>query len=127
MKKSYWSSYVLVLVAISCLFAACQSQSNNSSQANATAGTSGDFGQLTIMRSANLAEMLILRIDNGKPSTVRVGDSFSTPLSSGQHVISALLEPNQLNLAPTTKTLNVKKGQSYTLTAAWQNETLVLQ
>lgn len=79
------------------------------------------------MRSPTLTEMLIIKIDDGKATTVRVGDSFSTDLSSGQHVISAMLQPNQLNLAPLKKTLNVKKGQSYTLTAAWQGETFVLQ
>ena len=86
-----------------------------------------DAAQLTINRAPNLGEILVITIDGGQKSTVRVGDSFKTTLAPGSHVISALLEPNQLNLAPTKKTLEVKKDQSYTLTAAWEGDTLVLR
>lgn len=44
----------------------------------------------------------------------------------GQHILSVILRPNQLNLRPTQKRLTVIKGQTYTLTASWQDETLVL-
>jgi hypothetical protein len=57
---------------------------------------------------------------------VREGDTYTGPLSSGQHVLSVIAEPNQLNLSPTVKRLTVKKGQTYTFTAMWQGNTLGL-
>ena len=121
-------NYNILLVAVfSCLFSACQSETTTSSAGSPTTAATTDAAQLTIVRAPNLSEILVVTIDGGKPSTVRMGDSFKTSLSPGQHVISAILEPNQLNLEPTKTTLNVKKGQSYTYTAAWQGDTLVLR
>jgi hypothetical protein len=42
-------------------------------------------------------------------------------------VVSAILQPNQLNLAPTKLNLNVEKGKNYAYKAMWQGDTLVLQ
>ena len=93
-----------------------------------TVATNKDAGRLIIRRAADFgsAEDLIVSIDGVKVSQVREGDTYTGPLSPGQHVLSVIAEPNQLNLSPTVKRLTVKKGQTYTFTAMWQGNTLVL-
>lgn len=127
MKNWICYNHLILLVAVGCLSSACQSNTTSAPGGSTTTASTADAAQLTINRAPNLGEILVITIDGGQKSTVRVGDSFKTTLAPGSHVISALLEPNQLNLAPTKKTLEVKKDQSYTLTAAWEGDTLVLR
>ena len=69
---------------------------------------------------------LDVSVDGQNVGTLGVGETYRGTLSAGQHVVSVLLRPNQLNLPPTKKTLTVVKGQTYTLTAMWQGQTVVL-
>ena len=66
-------------------------------------------------------------IDGARVAALSLGQTYRGALSAGQHVISVILRPNQLNLPPTKKTLTVVKGQTYDLTAMWQGQTVVLQ
>jgi len=124
MRKRISCSYILV-VALMCV-AVVGCQSGNTTGSATTASTSSDSGHLIIHRTANLAETLIVSIDGAKVSELGVGDSYSGSLSPGQHTLSVILEPNQLNLKPTVKHLTVGKGQTFTFTAAWKAEKLVL-
>lgn len=129
MKKINYHSCALLIVALACAtFAGCQTSPTASSGSAMTAGTNADAGRLIIRRAADLGsgETLLVSIDGVKVSQVREGDTYTGPLSPGQHVLSVILEPNQLNLSPTVKRLTVKQGQTYTFTAMWQGGTLVL-
>ena len=70
---------------------------------------------------------LDVKIDGVRVGALSMGETYRGSLSPGQHVVSVILRPNQLNLAPTKKTLTVVKGQTYALTAMWQGETVVLR
>ena len=88
---------------------------------------SGDAARLVIKRAPNLVETVFLSIDGARVSEIRMGDSYNGSLSPGNHVISVLLEPNQLNLTPTKKSLTAERGETYTYTVAWKGESVVLQ
>ena len=65
---------------------------------------------------------------DGKPvGDVSPGQTYNGSLSPGVHVVSVLLQPNELNLSPTTKRITVEKGQTYTYTAMWQGDSVVLR
>ena len=70
---------------------------------------------------------LDIDIDGASVGSTGVGEIYRGSLSPGQHVVSVLLRPNRLNLPRTQKTLTVEKGQTYTLTAMWQGNTVVLR
>ena len=90
--------------------------------------TSENAGRLIIRRAANLGAGLFLNvsIDGVRVGALARGQTYRGPLSPGQHVISVILRPNQLNLPPAQKSLTVVKGQTYTFTAMWQGQTVVL-
>ena len=69
---------------------------------------------------------LDVSIDGVRKGVLSEGETYKGALSPGQHVITVILQPNQLNLPPTKKTLTVAKGQTYTLTAMWQGNSVVL-
>jgi hypothetical protein len=69
---------------------------------------------------------LDIKVDGAKVGALSMGETYRGSLSPGQHVISVILRPNEMNLPPTKKTLAVVKGQTYRLTAAWQGSTVVL-
>ncbi len=125
MRKLICRNYFLVVALMCAAVAGCQSDGTTSGSAPAVA-TNNDAGRLIIHRAANLAEVLIVSIDGAKVSELRVGDTYTGSLAPGQHTLSVTLAPNQLNLAPTVKHLTVGKGQTYSFTAAWKAETLVL-
>ena len=116
---------VTIVIGI-CVLLGCQTNSTSPS-ATSAAAADPNAGRLTIFRAPNLAEMLVVTIDAGKPNVVRTGDTFTTSLSPGQHVISATLQPNQLHLAPTKVNLTVAKGGNYAFTAMWEGERLILK
>ncbi len=70
---------------------------------------------------------LDIDIDGASAGSIGVGEIYRRSLSPGKHVVSVLLRPNQLNLPRTKKALTVEKGQTYTLTAIWQGNTVVLR
>ncbi len=70
---------------------------------------------------------LDVKIDGTRVGALSMGETYRGSLSPGQHAISVILRPNQLNLPATKKTLTAVKGQTYTLTAMWQGQTVVLR
>jgi hypothetical protein len=83
---------------------------------------------LIIQRAANMGTGLVLNIsiDGKQVAALPRGQTYSGSISPGQHVVSVLLVPNQLNLPPTQKRLSVQAGQTYNFTAMWQGDRVVL-
>ena len=67
------------------------------------------------------------QIDGARVAALSMGQKYRGTLSPGQHVVSVLLRPNQLDLAPTKRTWTAVKGQTYDLTAMWEGQTVVLR
>jgi hypothetical protein len=131
MKKSCYNCYVLLMAAVACAgLAGCETSgtAGPGATASVTAPASQDAARLVIRRAANMGTGLFLdvSVDGRNVGTLGVGETYRGTLSPGQHVVSVLLRPNQLNLPPTQKTLTVVKGQTYRFTAMWQGQTVVL-
>jgi hypothetical protein len=72
------------------------------------------------------ALFLNVSIDGKHVGSFGEGQSYNGFLSEGPHLVSVVLEPNQLNLTPTQKRITVTKGHTYTFTAMWQGDSVVL-
>ena len=132
MKKFNFHCYVLLIVALACAnLSECETSSTATSKATAsvTAPAGQGAAQLIIRRAANMGNGLFLdiKIDGANVATLSLGQTYRGSLSPGQHVISVILRPNQLQLSPTKKTLTAVKGQTYDFTAMWDGQTLVLR
>ena len=131
MKKISYHCYVLLIATLACTgLSGCETTGTAASGAPASvaATTSQGAAQLVIRRAPNLGTGLFLdiKIDGVSVGSIGVGETYRGPLSPGQHKVSVLLRPNQLSLSRTRKSVTVAKGQTYTLTAAWHGETVVL-
>ena len=129
MKKLIYHSYVLLIAALACAgLSGCETSGTAAPGTTAAAAAPG-AAQLIIRRSPNMGTGLFLdvSIDGASVATLPMGETYRGTLSPGQHVISVLLTPNQLNLPRTKKTLTVVKGQTYDFTAMWQGQTVVLR
>ncbi len=131
MKKISYHCYVLLIATLACAgLSGCETTGTAASGAPASvaATTSQGAAQLVIRRAPKLGTGLFLdiKIDGVSVGSIGVGETYRGPLSPGQHKVSVLLRPNQLSLSPTRKSFTVAKGQTYTLTAAWHGETVVL-
>ena len=132
MKKISYYSCVLVIAALACAgLSGCETSGTAAPGATASvaAPASQNAAQLIIRRAPNMGTGLFLdvKIDGVRVGALSMGETYRGSLSPGQHVVSVILRPNQLNLAPTKKSLTVVKGQTYALTAMWQGETVVLR
>jgi hypothetical protein len=131
MKKFTYHHCVLLIGALVCAgLSGCET--TGTAAPGATASVAAPAGQgaasLVIRRAPNMGTALFLdvKIDGARVGALAMGETYRGTLSPGQHEISVILRPNQLNLPPTKKTLTVVKGQTYRLTAAWQGQTVVL-
>jgi len=130
MKKSTCCSHGLLIVALCfTIFSGCETSGTSSSTPSASTMASADSGRLIIRRIADLGTMLILNvsIDGKQVGTLSRGQTYNGSVSPGPHVVSVIPEPNDLRSAPPQKSITVQKGQTYTFTAAWQGDSLVLQ
>ena len=132
MKTFVYYSCVLVIAALACAgLAGCET--SDTAAPGATTSVAGPASQnaarLIIRRAANMGTGLFLDIDidGASVGSIGMGEIYRGSLLPGQHVVSVLLRPNQLNLPRTQKTLTVEKGQTYALTAMWQGNTVVLR
>ena len=132
MKTFSYYSCVLVIATLACAgLSGCETSGTATPGTTATAAAPAgqNAAQLILRRSPDMGSGLFLdvKIDGARVAALSLGQTYTGTLSPGQHVISVILRPNQLNLPPTKKTLTVVKGQTYTLTAMWQGETVVLR
>jgi len=131
MKKFNYHSCVLVIAALACAgLSGCETSGTAAPGTTASVAAPATQGgaQLVIRRAPNMGTGLFLdvTIDGARVGALSMGETYRGPLSPGQHVISVILRPNQLNLRPTKKTLTAVKGHTYDLTAMWQGQTVVL-
>jgi hypothetical protein len=134
MRKFNYHSYALLIMALAFACADLSArETGGAASANPVssmaAPPSANVGRLIIRRAANLGTGLFLDIDidGASVGSLAPGESYRGALSAGQHVISVLLRPNQLNLPRTRQTLTVESGRTYTFTAMWQGGTVVLR
>jgi hypothetical protein len=131
MKKFNYHCYVLLTAALACAgFSGCETSGTGAPGATAsvTAPAGQNAAQLIIRRAPNMGTGLFLdvKIDGARVGALAMGETYRGTLSPGQHAISVILRPNALNLPPTKKTFTAVKGQTYTFTAMWQGQTVVL-
>jgi hypothetical protein len=93
------------------------------------APSSKNAGRLMIQRAANFGTDLTLNvsIDGAQVATLVEGRSYNGTVSAGQHVLTLTVDPNRGGIPSTTKRLTVQKGQTYSFTAMWSGQRLVLR
>jgi hypothetical protein len=93
------------------------------------AAPSKNAGRLTIQRAANFGTDLSLNvsIDGAQVAGLSEGRSYNGTLSAGHHVLTLTVDPNRGGIPPTTKRLTVQTGQTYSFTAMWSGQRLVLR
>jgi predicted small secreted protein len=128
MKKFNYLGFSLLAVALVCATLTGCETSNTTSGSAATAAPNPNGGRLVINRAANLGTDLTLyvSIDGKQVGQLPEGQSYSGSMSPGPHVVSCIVQPNRQALNPTQKRVSVAKGQTYTFTAMWKAEKLVL-
>src|SRR5947208_11905531 len=125
MKRQNYLGCGLLIVALAFFtFSGCQTSSTAS-----MAAPSKNAGRLTIQRAANFGSDLSLNIsiDGAQVAGLSEGRSYNGTLSPGQHVISLTVDPNLNGTPPMTKRLTVQAGQTYSFTAMWSGQRLVLR
>src|SRR5439155_22671054 len=131
MKKQNYLSCGLLIAALACfIFSGCQTSSTGtSSSAASMAAPSKNAARLTIQRAANFGTNLSLNIsiDGAQVAGLAEGRSYNGTLSPVQHVISLTVDPNLNGTPPMTKRLTVQAGQTYSFTAMWSGQRLVLR
>ena len=94
----------------------------------ATSSLAADGGRLIVNRVANFGEniSLSLSVDGKEVAQLDEGRSYDGNLAPGRHVISARVTPNLVDSPVWQKEIDVKSGQTYSFTAKWQAEQMVL-
>ena len=123
MKKYSLIIHILGLACACLISAGCASQPAASASA-----ASPNSGNLSVDRIANFGTFvnLVLPVDGKRVATITEGQNYNGYLSAGQHTLIATVEPNRANIAPLQKSLTVQAGQTYSYTAAWSGDNLVL-
>jgi hypothetical protein len=122
--KKYASIIHILSLACACLI----SVGCATTQPGAATAPPPNSGHLIVTRAANFGTDLglVLSIDGKDVGSFTEGRSYSGYLPAGQHVIIARVDPNPGGKRPGRKTLTVQTGQTYSYTAAWSGENLVL-
>jgi hypothetical protein len=95
---------------------------------NQTTAIPANSGHVLINRVANFGAdlSLVVSVDGKDVGSFTEGRNYSGYLPAGQHVISVRVDPNPGGKRPGRKTLTVQAGQTYSFTAAWSGQSLVL-
>jgi hypothetical protein len=121
MKRYSSIIYMLSLACAGLIFTGCATNT-------ATAPIPPNSGHLIVTRVANFgADLgLVLSVDGKDVGSFTEGAQYSGYLSAGQHRLTARVDPNRTGTAPARKTVTVQAGQTYSYTAAWSGQKLVL-
>ena len=120
--KRYSSIIHIVIAACACLiFAGCATN-------QATAPIPPNSGHLLINRVANFGAdlSLVVYVDGKNVGGFTEGRGYSGYLPAGQHTITIRVDPNPGGKRPGQKTLTIQAGQTYSYTAGWSGQSLVL-
>jgi hypothetical protein len=123
--KRYGSITYILSLAFACLiFSGCAGNQGGLGPGPAPANS----GHLIVTRVANFgADLgLVLSVDGKDVGSFTEGAQYSGYLSAGQHRLTARVDPNRTGTGPARKTLTVQAGQTYSYTAAWSGQRLVL-
>ena len=93
-----------------------------------TASFAAEGGRLMVKRAANFGERisLSLSVDGKEVARLVQGRNYNGYLAPGRHVISATVAPNLVYSPVWQKEINVQAGQTYSFTAIWQGQRMVL-
>jgi hypothetical protein len=121
MKKYSSIIDILSLACVGLIFTGCATN-------QATAPIPANSGHLIVTRVANFgADLgLVLSVDGKDVGSFTEGAQYSGYLPAGQHRLTARVDPNRTGTAPARKTVTVQAGQTYSYTAAWSGQKLVL-
>ena len=121
MKKYNSIIYIVGLACAGLIFTGCATN-------QATAPIPANSGHLLINRVANFGSdlSLIVSIDGKDVGSFTEGRGYSGYLTAGQHQIIIRVDPNPGGKRPGRLTLTVQAGQTYSYTAGWSGESLVL-
>ncbi|PYK57541.1 MAG: hypothetical protein DME43_14865 [Verrucomicrobia bacterium] len=121
--KRYSSIIHILNLACACLiFTGCATNQPGAATAPPNSG------HLLVYRVPNFGTdlFLVLSVDGKDVGSFTEGRNYDGYLPAGQHVITARVDPNRNGARPGRKTLTVQAGQTYSFTAAWSRENLVL-
>ncbi len=121
--KKYCSIIYILSLACACLITA-----GCATQPGAATAPPPNSGHLIVTRVANFGEdlSLTLSVDGKDVGSFTEGAQYSGYLPAGQHRLTARVDPNRAGTGPARKTLTVQAGQTYSYTAAWSGQKLVL-
>jgi hypothetical protein len=121
MKKYSSIIHMLSLACAGLIFTGCATSQS-------TAPIPANSGHLVVTRVANFGTdlSLVLSVDGKDVGSFTEGRNYDGYLSAGQHVLIARVDPNRVGTRPGRKTLTVKAGQTYSYTASWSGQRLVL-
>jgi len=121
MKRYSSIIYILSLACAGLIFTGCATN-------QATSPIPANSGHLIVTRVANFGSnlSLVVSVDGKDVGSFTEGRQYTGYLPAGQHVITARVDPNPDGKRPGRKTLTVQAGQTYSFTAAWSGENLVL-
>jgi len=124
MKRYSSLIHILSLASAGLIFAGCTTNQAGLGTAPAPANS----GHLLVSRVANFGTDLfcVLSVDGKDVASLSEGRNYDGYLPAGQHVLTIRVDPNRTDARPGKKTLTVKAGQTYSYTAAWQGQNLVL-
>ena len=122
--KRYGSIIHIVSLACACLI----SVGCATNQPGAATAPPPNSGHLIVTRVANFGSdlSLVLSVDGNDVGSFTEGRNYDGYLSAGQHVLTARVDPFRTGTGSARKTLTVTAGQTYSYTAAWSGQKLVL-
>lgn len=93
-----------------------------------TSSFAAQGGRLMVNRVANFGDRVSLSvsIDGKEVARLIEGHNYDGSLSPGHHVISATVVPNLVFSPVWQKEINVQPGQTYSFTAIWKGQQMVL-
>src|SRR5216117_3179371 len=121
--KKYCSIIYIFSLACACLIAV-----GCATQPGAASAPPPNSGHLIINRVANFGSnlSLVVSVDGKDVGSFTEGRNYDGYLPAGQHTLTARCDPNPGGKGPARKTLTVQAGQTYSYTAAWSGQKLVL-
>ena len=122
--KKYGSIFHILSLACACLI----SVGCATNQPGAATAAPPNSGHLLVYRVPNFGTdlFLVVSVDGKDVGSFSEGRNYDGYLPAGQHRLTARVDPNPGGKRPGRKTLTVQAGQTYSYTAAWSGEKLVL-